>query len=121
MGQNREIILQGLQELSNARQSAPDAWVTFEANGNEHWLQCLVTQLNMDWPFSSAPTENENLKVCFGSGGLIEVHDWKADSHVTFTPAVKDVDSLVRGIDSAFEDLFDLGEDYTLSYRIENG
>lgn len=121
MSQNRNIIFEGLQELSDARQSSPDAWVTFEANGNEHWLQCMLTQINMDWPFSSAPTENENLKVCFGSTGPIEVHAWKPDSYVTFTPAVKDVDSLVLGIDSAFEDLFGLGADYALSYRIENG
>lgn len=119
MSQNRNIIFEGLQELSDARQSSPDAWVTFEANGNEHWLQCMVTQLNMDWPFSSAPTENENLTVCFGRP--IQVHHWKADSHVTFTPALKDVDSLVVGIDSAFEDLFGLGGAYELSYKIENG
>jgi len=71
----------------------------------------------MDWPFSSPPSENEILKVCFGS--TIEISGWEVDSYVIFRPALNDVDALIVGIDSTFQDLYGLGADYQLSYRIE--
>ena len=120
MSQNRNIIRNGLQELSNASESGPDCWVTFEANGKEHWLQCTLTQIRMDWPFSSPPAESENLKACFGSDGPVQIHGWSVDTSVAFTPAVKDVDALICGIDSTFQDLYGLGPDYALTYKVEN-
>jgi len=120
MSQQRDIIRNGLQELSNASESGRNCGVTFEANGKEHWLQCMLTQINMDWPFASPPSESEGLKVCFGSGGPIHIDAWDIDSYVTFTPNVKDVDALIAGIDSTFQNLYDLGADYALNYKVEH-
>jgi len=117
MSQQRDIIRNGLQELSKASESEPDCWVTFEANGSEHWLQCTPTRINMDWPFSSPPAESKNLQECFGRP--IHIDAWEADTYVTFTPTVRDVEALVAGIDSVFQDLYDLGADYALDYKIE--
>lgn len=95
MNQQRDIIRRGLQELSKASESGRNCWVTFEANGKEHWLQCTPTQINMDWPFSSLPAENEGLKVCFGLGRSVKIDAWDIDSYVTFTPTVRNVDLLI--------------------------
>lgn len=120
MSHQREIIRIGLQELSNATETGRRCRVSFAANNNEHWLRCTPTQINMDWPFASPPSENEILQVCFGSGRALCVDAWDMDSYVTFTPAVKDVDALISGIDSTFQDLYDLGADYVLSYKLED-
>lgn len=120
MSQQRDIIRNGLHELSNANESGRNCWVTFEANGKEHWLQCTPTQINMDWPFSSQPGESENLRVCFGAGRPIQIEAWDIDSYVTFTPTVRDVDSLIVGIDSTFQDLYNLGAEYALAYKLED-
>ena len=97
----------------------PDCWVTFAANGQEHWLQCTLTRINMDWPFSSTPEQSESLRTCFCPNGPLQIHAWEVDTSVTLTPAVNDVEALVRGIDSAFRDLYGLGPDYTLAYTLE--
>jgi hypothetical protein len=117
MSQQRDIIRNGLQELSNASESAPDCWVTFQANGNEHWLQCTPARINMDWPFSYSPAESKRLTECFGRS--VKIDAWQADTYVTFTPAVRDVEALIAGINSVFQDLYELGADYVLDYRIE--
>lgn len=119
MNSHRAIILNGLQELSNASESGQDCQVTFEANDQEHWLQCSPTRIHMDWPFVSPPAENEQLKRCFGQG--IQIDAWEADSFATFFPLNRDVESLIAGIDRAFQDLYGLGADYILTYKIENG
>ncbi len=118
MNLQRAIILSGLQELSNESVSGRQCGVTFEANANEHWLQCTPTHIHMDWPFASSPAESERLKMCFGHG--IHIESWEPDSQVTFIPLSKDVDSLVAGIDSAFRDLYSLGADYTLTFKTED-
>ena len=120
MSRQRDIIQDGLQDLSNAAAGGRNCWVTFEANGKEHWLQCTPTQINMDWPFSSPPSESEGLKACFGAGHQIHIDTWDPDSYVTFTPTVRDVDSLIAGIESTFQDLYGLGADYVLTYEIED-
>lgn len=114
---HRAIILNGLQELSNASDSGRDCWVTFEANGHEHWLQCTPTQINMDWPFGSAPADNPMLKACFGDG--LRLAAWEADSYCTLFPANQEVDSLIAGIDRVFQELYGLGAKYTLTYKLE--
>ena len=121
MSQQRDIIRKGLQELSDTSESGRNCWVTFEANGNEHWLQCTPTQINMDWPFSSPPGENEDFKTCFSPGRPLKIDAWDIDSYVTFTLSLPDVDSLVSGIDSTFQDVYGLGPDYSLAYKIEDG
>jgi hypothetical protein len=118
MSLQRAVILSGLQELSNESDSGRKCAVTFEANANEHWLQCTASRIHMDWPFASSPAESEKLKMCFGHG--IRIETWEPDSQVTFIPLSKDVDSLVAGIDSAFQDLYGLGRDYTLTFEIED-
>ncbi len=74
----------------------------------------------MDWPFASPPSKSENLKECFGCGRPLQIDAWDIDTYVTFTPAVRDVESLIAGIDSTFQDLYDLGADYALAFRIES-
>jgi hypothetical protein len=121
MQPHREIILQGLQELSNAADSGRDCRVTFTANGHENWLQCTPALVNMDWPFSSAPSGNPLLRSCFGSAGPLEIQDWEPDSYVTFVPGVQRVDELVTAIERTFRELYDLGANYDLSYQLEDG
>ncbi len=121
MKPHREIILQGLQALSNATETGRRCFVTFTANGHENWLQCTPTEINMDWPFSSEPSENQSLRLCFGSAGPLRIIAWDIDSYATFAPAVKDVDDLVSGIDRSFRELYDLGPDYDLGYKLEEG
>lgn len=116
---HRDIIRAGLQELAAANQPGRACWVTFDVNNGEHWLQCTPTEINMDWPFSSPPSESENLKVCFGRGGAIDIRAWDTDSYVTFIPADKDIETLIAGIHSTFQDLYEIGPDYTLTYKIE--
>jgi len=118
MSLQHAIILSGLQELSNESDSGRRCVVTFEANGDEHWLQCTPSRIHMDWPFASSPAESEKLKMCFGHG--IHIESWEPDSQVTFVPLSKDVAALVAGIDSAFKDLYGLGTDYVLTFKIEN-
>ncbi len=120
MNPQRDIIRRGLQELSNATQSGQNWCVTFEANGKENWLQCTPTRINMDWPFSSPPSESEHLRMCFGSGGPLPIDAWAMDSHVTFAPAVRDVEELIDGIDGTFRDLYELGADYVLNFKVEH-
>ena len=110
------IILNGLQELSDASQSTPDCRVTFEANGNEHWLECSPAHIRMDWPFAAAPIENEILKACFGNA--IQVTAWEPDVYASLLPGSRDVEGLITGIDLVFQDLYGLGPDYTLTYRM---
>jgi hypothetical protein len=119
MAQQRETILSGLQDLSNTAASGAECWVTFTANGNEHWLQCTPIRIRMDWPFSTSPEESGTLQACFGSGGQLPIDAWEADSYVTFVPSLKTVDALVTAIDSAFRDLYGLGSTYRLCYEVE--
>ena len=74
----------------------------------------------MDWPFSSPPSESENLKVCFGAGRPIQIQAWEIDSYVTFTPTICDLDALIVGIDSTFQDLYSLGPEYALTCKVED-
>lgn len=113
------IILNGLQELSNASASGQEGQVTFEANGNEHWLQCSPARVHMDWPFASAPTENETLRACFGNS--VQILAWDPDGYATLVPGSKDVEALITGIDLVFQDLYGLGPEYTLTYRLGTG
>jgi hypothetical protein len=114
----RAIILDGLQQLSNATQFGRDGCVTFEANRHEHWLQCTPTQIKMDWPFASPPAENQKLKLCFGKS--VHIGAWEPDAFVMLIPAIQEVDSLVAGIDSVFQDLYGLDADYALTYKVED-
>ena len=118
MSLQHAIILSGLQELSNESDSGRQCAVTFEANGGEHWLQCTPLRIHMDWPFTSSPVESEKLKMCFGHG--IRIESWEPDSQVTFVPLSKDVESLVAGIENAFRDLYGLGAEYQLTFKIED-
>jgi hypothetical protein len=117
MGRHRDLILKGLQELSNAGDSGRESRVTFFANGNEHWLQCTPTQITMDWPFGIGPTEDDRLKSCFGPA--VQFGAWEPDSYTVFNPGCNDVNSLVAGIERAFEHLLGLGSNYALSYIVE--
>ena len=72
----------------------------------------------MDWPFASPPAENEKFKATFGGG--LQISEWKADSHVTFVPGCRDVDALIDGIESAFQDLYELGPDFSLRYYLSD-
>jgi hypothetical protein len=114
------IIFNGLQELSNESATGRNCWVTFDANSMEHWFQCTPTLLRVDWPFSSRPTENEFLKQRFGSGQPLQIHSWQPDSYVTFTPSLPDVDSLVAAIDDTFRELYGLGDNYVIAYKLES-
>ncbi len=116
----REVILSGLQELSNAADAGRNCWVTFDANSMEHWLQCTPALMRIDWPFSSRPSENEFLKTRFGSGQAVQIHSWQADSYVTFTPNLPDVEAVVSAIDDAFRELYGLGDSYLVRYKIED-
>ena len=120
MSRQRDIILNGLQDLSNAVASGAECWVTFTANGNEHWLQCTADRIRMDWPFSTSPAESENLQACFGSRQPLAIDAWEVDSYATFCPVLKSVDALVAAIDSTFCDLYGLGADYHLRYEVES-
>jgi hypothetical protein len=113
----RAIVLNGLQELSNATESGRQCCVTFQANENEHWLRCTSTRIDMDWPFAAPPAENATLKLCLGEA--MQIQTWEADSFVRLFPACNNVDSLVTGIDSVFRELYGLGPEYALSYQIE--
>jgi hypothetical protein len=119
MRQQRETIWNGLQDLSNATAAGGECWVTFMANGNEHWVQCTPDRVRMDWPFSTSPDQNAGLKACFGSGGELAIDAWEVDSYVTFVPVLKTADALVAAIDSAFCDLYGLGPSYTVRYAVE--
>jgi hypothetical protein len=112
------VIMNGLQELSNATASGRQCRVVFHANGNEHWLLCTTTRITMDWPFASAPADNTSLRACFGDA--LEIEAWETDSYLRLIPACRDVESFVAGIDKAFQELYGLGPEYVLSYELED-
>jgi hypothetical protein len=116
----RDVILNGLQELSNMADSGRNCWVTFDANSMEHWLQCTPLLMRIDWPFSSRPSDNAFLEERFGSGQRVPIHSWQSDSYVTFTPNLPDVDALIAAIDDTFRELYALGDNYVLAYKIED-
>ena len=116
----RGVILSGLQELSNAADAGRNCWVTFDANSMEHWVQCTPLLMRIDWPFSSGPLENEFLKERFGSGEPVQIHSWQADSYVTFTPKLGDVAALVEAINDTFRELYGLGNEYVIRFKIED-
>jgi hypothetical protein len=72
----------------------------------------------MDWPFASPPSESEILKACLGFGRPIQVDAWDIDLYVTLTPCVQEVDSLVAAINSTFQNLYSLGDEYALTYKL---
>lgn len=119
MIEHHQLILQGLEELS-ARLQTTNCWATFEANGNEHWLQCADGQINMDWPFSDGPEESL-LQEYFGSLAPFEVVSWVADLFATISIAKTDIAMLALVVDRVFQGIYELGSDYKLSYRIEDG
>lgn len=121
MREQLDVIRKGLQDLSDAAEPGRDYWVTFEANGNEHWFQCTPTQLNIDWPFSSSPSESQLLQACFGAEVPLQIDAWEAHTYVTLSPAIPDVETLIASIDRVFQNLYDLGPGYTITHRLEHG
>ena len=113
-----QLICRGLEEFAK-RLQVNDCWVTFEANGKEHWLQCARGQINMDWPFSHAP-QPQQLQTYFGTLAPFEVVAWDADLYVTINIAKSEPEMLVVIIDRVFRDFYDLGSDYELSYKLED-
>ena len=118
MIEHRQLISRGLEEFLK-RLQARDCWITFEANGNEHWLQCARGQINMDWPFSHAP-ESQQLQEYFGALAPFEVVDWDTDMYATINIGKSETEALAPAIDRVFRDIYDLGPDYVLSYKLED-
>ena len=117
MFKHYQLICRALEELAE-RLQASDAWITFEANGQEHWLQCARGQINMDWPFSQAP-EPQQLQKYFHALAPFEVEAWDTDLFATINIAESDTEVLAVAIDRIFRDLYELGPDYDLCYKIE--
>ena len=118
MSENHPIIRRGLEEFSE-RLNARECWVTFETGGQGHWLQCARDQINMGWPFSHAP-EAERLQEYFGALGPLEVVAWDSNLYATINLANTEIEGLTSAVDRVFRDLYGLGLDHVLVYKIED-
>jgi hypothetical protein len=119
MGKNRQLICAGLAEFAE-RLERGECWVTFEANSGEHWLQCARGVINMDWPFAEIPTP-EQLQNYFGSLAPFELEACDSDLYATVKIGTNEAERIAAAIDGIFEELYELGADYKLSYKVEDG
>ena len=97
-----------------------EGWVTFEANGGEHWLQYASGVINMDWPFAEAPGP-EQLQKYFGALAPYELEGCDSDLYATVKIGTADTERIAAAIDWIFRELYELGADYELSYKLEGG
>jgi hypothetical protein len=118
MTEHHQLILRGLREFAERLRSG-HCWVTYEANGKEHWLQYAHKQVNMDWPFSRAP-DMGRMQEYFGALGPIELVGWDSDLYATINLANPEIEALALAIGQVFRDLYELGSEYELTYKIEN-
>ena len=72
----------------------------------------------MDWPFEEPPQKSQ-LQDYFGAVGPLEIEAWDRDGFVTFKIAQWQIEPLVAAIERVFRDLYDLGPDYDLIYKLE--
>lgn len=121
MPESRELILRGLREFREFVEKVdPEGWITFSANEDEHWIQCLARQINMDWPFSNAP-EPQQLIEYFPDSAPIEIVAWDIDLYVTFNIGETTDESLVLAVLRVFQELYELGPEFELTYKVESG
>jgi hypothetical protein len=118
MDKNRQLIRSGLAEFAE-RLERRQCWVTFEANGGEHWLQCASGVINMDWPFAQAPAL-EQLQKYFGSLAPFELESCDSDLYATVRIGATDTERIAAAIERIFRELYELGADYELSYKVED-
>ena len=118
MVEHHQYICRGLEEFEKRSQFG-DCWITFEANSKEHWLQCARGKINMDWPFSHAP-EPQQLQKYFGTLAPFDVVAWDTDLYATIKIATNENEILAVAINRVFQELYDLGSGYELSYTFGN-
>jgi hypothetical protein len=115
--EHHQLICRGLEELA-ALPNAETSWITLESNGGEHWLQYRRGELNLDWPFAQAP-EPLQLKKFLAALGPFEIVAWDKDLYATITIAEPKLEPLALTIGLIFRDLYGLGNDHKLTYKIE--
>ncbi len=120
MSDQRETIRAGLDSLEQTVQPDMTAWVTFCDQNEEHWVQYSPGQINMDWPFATPPDEHALFLKGFSNGQAIEIQAWDFDTYVTFAWPKSDNERLVEAIQFAFQSLYDLGSDFTLTWNVES-
>jgi hypothetical protein len=118
MDENRQMICSGLAEFAE-RLERRKCWVTFEANGGEHWLQYAEGVINMDWPFAETP-DPEQLQNYFGSLAPFKLEACDSDLYATIKVGTNDAERIAVAIGGIFEELYELGADYELSYKVED-
>jgi hypothetical protein len=119
MDKNRQLICAGLAEFAE-RLERGKGWVTFEANGGEHWLQYARGVINMDWPFAATPVP-EQLQKYFGSLAPFELEACDRDLYATIKIGTDDAERIAAAIGGIFEELYELGVDYELTFKVEDG
>lgn len=115
--EHHQLICRGLEEFAG-RRNPNSGWITFEANGDEHWLQYSRGQLNLDWPFAQAP-EPLQLKKYLAALGQFEVVAWDKDLYATINIGEPRVEVMALTIGLIFRELYGLGTDYQLTYKLE--
>ena len=119
MTDHHQLICRALEEFANRLNAGENCWVTFEANGEEHWLQCARGQINMDWPFSHAP-KPERMEEYLGALVPLEIVAWESDLYATISIAKSEIEALALAVERLFREFYELGPEYDLVYKLED-
>jgi hypothetical protein len=114
----QRTIRDGLSAFDAVRASGKDGWVSFESGGGGGWIEYAPDTLNMDWPFRREP-DADFIASFLQPLGSVERLTWDIDTYATFKTPCRDWNTLTRVIDDLFCRLYDLGQEYSLTWKVQ--